>query len=135
LEDFIPRLLENLGGRIDGPMSFRFILQPAMAILFGVLDGLRYAREGRTFLLWGGPTDPVERRAQQSATWKSIGKVFALAVVLDVVYQAWVLQWIYPLEALIVAVVVALIPYFLVRFTVNTFAKRWRNSNSPDRES
>lgn len=131
----MPRLLENLGGRIDGPMSFRFILQPTMAILFGILDGLRYAREGRSFLLWGGPEDPVERRLQHSATWKSIGKVFGLAVVLDVIYQVLLFRWVYPLESLIVAVIVALIPYFLVRFTVNSLAKRWRNPKSSGRES
>lgn len=135
LEDFIPRILENLSGRLDGPMSFRFLMQPAMAVLFGVLNGLRYAREGRSFLLWGGPKDPAERRAQQLATWKSIGKVFAIAIVLDVIYQVWILKGFYPLEALIVAIVVALVPYFLVRFIVNTIAKRWHKPQSLGHDS
>jgi hypothetical protein len=51
MEDLLPRLLENLVDRVDRPMALRFLLQPAMAIFFGIRDGLRFAREGRSFLL------------------------------------------------------------------------------------
>jgi hypothetical protein len=47
--------------------------------------------------------------------WKRVGKVFILAVVLDVVYQLIVLHFVYPGEALIVAFILAIIPYVLLR--------------------
>ncbi len=47
--------------------------------------------------------------------WKRIGKIFILAVVLDVVYQLIVLHFVYPGEALIVAFILAIVPYVLLR--------------------
>jgi hypothetical protein len=47
--------------------------------------------------------------------WTFVGKVFIVAVALDVVYQLIVLQWIYPVETLIVATMLALVPCMVVR--------------------
>lgn len=133
MDDFLTRIWEDLGARIGGPLTLRFILQPTMATLFAIRDGLRFAREGRSFLLWGGPEDPVERQAQLVATWRSIGKVFVLAIVLDGSYQWLVLNWLYPLEALIVAIAVAVMPYLAVRGLVNWLARPKRGSTPPTR--
>ena len=46
MEGILSRLLENLVCRVDRPMALRFLLQPAMAIIFGIRDRLRFAREG-----------------------------------------------------------------------------------------
>lgn len=135
MEDYIARIWEHLGDRIDGPMSLRFFMQPTMAIFFGIRDGLRFAREKRSFLLWGGPKDPAERHAQFVATWRSIGKVFLFAILLDTIYQAFMLHWFYLLEALIVAVVVAVIPYLIVRFLVNYGTRARRRVEPPDQNS
>ena len=52
LFETIARGLENLFGRWGGPMSFRLLLQPAVAIFFAVRAGIRDAREkNRRF--WG----------------------------------------------------------------------------------
>ena len=47
--------------------------------------------------------------------WRIVGKVFLVAVALDIVYQLIVVRWIYPLETLIVATMLALVPCMLVR--------------------
>lgn len=47
--------------------------------------------------------------------WRITGKVFLIAVVLDVVYQLIVFQWIHPIQALIVATLLALVPCMIVR--------------------
>jgi hypothetical protein len=132
MEDILSRLWENLIGRVDRPMALRFVVQPAMAIFFGVRDGLRFAREGRSLLFWSELEDPAERRAQFLATCRSIGKVFVLALILDAVYQGMTVGWFYPLEALIVAIVVALVPYFAVRGSVNWLASRKQRPRPPD---
>ena len=41
-----------------------------------------------------------------------MAKVFCFAIILDIVYQLIVFRWVYPLEALIMAFVLALLPLF-----------------------
>jgi hypothetical protein len=57
--------------------------------------------------------------------WKAIGRVFVLAILMDVIYQLIVVRWIYPLELIIVAISLAVIPYLLIRGPVNRLANWW----------
>ena len=45
--------------------------------------------------------------------WKSVGKVFILAMVLDVIYQLIELRRVYPGEVILVAIVLAILPYLI----------------------
>ncbi len=119
MEDQLTRFVENLVGRVGGPMSLRLVIQPMMAIIFAVLDGRRDAMEGRVPYFWSLFTDPGHRRELLHDGWKSVGKIFIIAVVLDGIYQYVVLHWFYPGEALVVAFVLALVPYLLFRGLVN----------------
>jgi hypothetical protein len=56
--------------------------------------------------------------------WKSIAKIFSLAIILDVIFQIRELQTVYLGEALIVAVLLAILPYFAVRGLVNRLARQ-----------
>jgi len=60
--------------------------------------------------------------------WKSTARVFLLAVIMDVIYQLIVQHWIYPGEVLIVAVLLAIVPYLLIRGPVTRVAERWRRA-------
>jgi len=122
MEDVLARIWENLGGRIGGPLSFRLILQPAMAAFFAIRAGMKDARIGRPAYFWTILTNPDDRRALLHEGWKDVMKVFILALVLDVVYQVIVFGWLYPLEMLIVAVLLACVPYLLIRGPVNRIA-------------
>ena len=106
-------------GRFDGPMHFRLFVQPLMAILFAVRDGHRDAREGRSAYLWTLVSDPAQRRYLLESGWKGIAKVFILAFVLDVVYQFMVWHGLKPLQALLTATILAVIPYIVLRGPVN----------------
>jgi len=118
----LARIIEDLAGRLDGPLHFRFIFQPLMAVFFAIRDGRRDAREGRApFRLF---TRPNQRREVLLSSWKSLGKVFIIAVILDAIYQFLELRWFYPGEALLVALILAVLPYFLLRGTVNYFSRR-----------
>jgi hypothetical protein len=46
--------------------------------------------------------------------------------VLDAVYQYIALRWFYPGEAVLVAIILAIIPYLLVRGPVDRIARRSR---------
>jgi uncharacterized membrane protein len=113
----------DLTGRIGGPMSFRLLLQPAMAMIFAIRDGLKDAREGRPAYFYSLFTQPENRRRELREGFKAVSRVFGLAIVMDLIYQVIVFRWFYPLEALIVAFVLALLPYILLRGPVNRIAR------------
>jgi hypothetical protein len=120
MDPVIARVVGNLVARVTGPMHFRLLLQPGMAIFFAIRDGLKDARECRPPYFWGLFTDKGEREAMAKNGWKSVGKVFILAIVLDVVYQLIEHRWtVYPGEAVLVALVLAIVPYLLIRGPVN----------------
>lgn len=131
MEDLFSRFLDGLVGRVGGPMTFRLILQPTMATLLAVRAGLKDAREGRPAYFWTVITDPAQRAELLREGWKSIARVFSLAMIMDLVYQLVVQYWIYPLETLVVAIVLAVVPYVLIRGPVNRLARRWRRPSEP----
>jgi hypothetical protein len=59
-----------------------------------------------------------------SDAWTSVGKVFVLAVLLDIAYQVIVARFVYPVEVLIVAFLRAIVPYVLLRGLVTRLAGR-----------
>jgi len=127
MRDMILRALTNLAAKVGGPMTFRIILQPLMASLFAIRDGLKDAREDRPPYLWTLITDPSQRVDLIRQGWKAVGRVFILAIVMDVIYQLIVVGWIYPLETLMVAILLAVIPYLLIRGPVNRLVRSRQN--------
>lgn len=118
-------------GRFDGPLHFRLFVQPLMAILFAVRDGSRDAREGRGAYLWSIATDPRQRGYLLQSGWKGISKIFILAYVLDVIYQFVEWHGLKPLEALLTAIVLAVIPYSVLRGPVNRLLRPHPSRKSP----
>jgi hypothetical protein len=118
------RVGTQLLARVSGPMKFRLVLQPAMAAFFAIRSGLADARAGKTPYFWCLLSDPAQREDMIKDGWKSVGRVFILALVLDVVYQIIVLRFIYPGEALIVAFLLAILPYLSLRGSVTRLARR-----------
>ena len=115
MEDMWTRIAADLIARVSGPMKFRLVLQPIMASIFAIKAGLHDARAGQPPYFWSLFTDPAHRVGMLEDGWKSVGKVFVLALVLDVVYQIIVMRFVYPGEALITAVLLAIVPYLTLR--------------------
>lgn len=111
--------MEGLMVRIDGPMSFRLFVQPLVALFFGIRDGRSDARAGAPPYFWAMATNGDHRRDMLKGGWKSIGKVFILAVVLDLIFQYLTFSAFHFLGALVAGVVLALVPYLLLRSIVN----------------
>lgn len=126
MRDMLMRALVNIADRVGGPMTFRLILQPTMAALFAFRDGLRDARTGRPPYFWKILTNPGRRGDLLREGWKSIARVFFLAIIMDVIYQLMVVRWIYPLELILVAILLAVVPYLLIRGPVNRIVRRLR---------
>jgi len=109
--------------RFDGPLHFRLIMQPLMAVALAVRDGSRDARAGRGAYFWTVLTDPAQRGYLLADGWKGISRVFILAYVLDVIYQ--VIEWhgLKAFEAFLTAVILAVIPYALLRGPINRLVR------------
>ena len=129
MEEALGRAWDHLFGRLDGPMSLRLIIQPVVATFLAIRAGWADAREGRAIHFWTLAREPAQTRAMLRNLWRIAGKIFFVALALDVVYQLIVLHWVYPVETLIVATMLALIPCMVVRAIGNrmvTMAHRRR---------
>ena len=58
------------------------------------------------------------------------GKIFILAIIIDLVEQLIFFRYSYPGEALLVAFILAFIPYLLIRGIVNRIARGKRSGAS-----
>jgi hypothetical protein len=124
MDDIWSRFAQHMIDRVSGPMKFRLVLQPIMAAIFAIRSGLRDARSGKPPYFWTIATDPAARAELIKDGWKSIGKVFMVALLLDCVYQIVELHFVYPLEAAVVAFVLAIIPYLVLRGFVTRLTSR-----------
>lgn len=117
---------QEIAARPSGPFAFRFYLQPAMAIFFAIRDGRRDARAGLPAYGWSlfAEHDPAKRNALLREAWHAVAKIFLLALAIDVIYELIVLRGLRPLQSLLIAVVLALVPYLLLRGPVNRLARR-----------
>jgi hypothetical protein len=122
MEEMLQRLWDHLIGRFTGPMNFRLILQPLASSAYAIWSGIKDARAGRPAFLWTAVSDPGQRRALLRSGWKDVRIVFTLAVVLDAVYQLIQLHAVHLLELLIVAPILAFVPYILLRGPVTRIA-------------
>ena len=122
----LERILENLIARLDGPLHFRFVFQPLMATILGVIDGVKDARAGKPAYFWAVLFTHKSRGELVKKGWRSVGKIFILAIILDSIYQMEVHSTIYAGELLIVAFTLAIVPYLIVRGPVNRIVRLFR---------
>jgi len=125
------RLWHNLVEEPSGPMRFRFILQPLMAAIVAIRDGRKDARTGHSPYFWTVLRKPQERVARLREGLNATARIFLLGIAMDAIYQVIVLKRFYPIEALIIALLLAFVPYLLIRGPVARIARRV----TPDRIS
>jgi hypothetical protein len=124
MDEMWTRVGSQLIARVSGPMKFRLVLQPCMAAFFAIRAGLADAKAGKPPYFWGLLSDQGQRVGMLKDGWKSVGRVFILALVLDAVYQIIVMRFVYPGEMIIVAFVLAIVPYLIVRGLVTRLARK-----------
>jgi hypothetical protein len=125
MDDLMTRFWTDLMGRATGPMMFRFILQPLVAIFYAYRDGLHDARAGRPAYLHTILTEPTERKELLAEGLKAVSRVIGLGVVMDTIYQIIVFGRIHPLQLIVIVLFLAFVPYLLFRGPFNRLA-RWR---------
>ena len=136
IQDVATRQWNDLLARPSGPLGFRFILQPAMAAIAAIRAGLVDARTGRSPYFFTILTNPAERSARVREGLAATSRIFLLGLGMDAIYQFIVLKKFYPVEALIIAFVLAVVPYFIIRGPVARIARWWnkRHHAQPTRQ-
>ncbi len=67
-----------------------------------------------------------ERGARLREALNATAKIILLGIAMDTVYQALMLEIFHPGEALIVALLLALVPYVVMRGMIARIAGKWR---------
>jgi hypothetical protein len=119
------RLWQNLFERPGGPMVFRFFLQPTMAAIAAWRDGIADARTGRSPFFVGALADPTQRTARLNEALVATARIILLGLVMDAIYQAIEFKTFHPVEAVIIALLLAFVPYVLLRGLIARAARRW----------
>src|SRR5271163_3816354 len=116
------RVWHDLLERPSHLFRFRFILQPVMAGIAALHDGIADAKNGRAPYLWALVTRSSHWFGLLEEGVISTARVLLLGLVIDTIYQFIVLRAFYPAEAAIVAIALAFIPYLLLRGPIARFA-------------
>ena len=115
---FSRAFFEDLPKRLTGPGRFRFVLQPTIAILLGIRDGLLDARTGRPAYLYS----LLFFRGRRELFWSGFNSVMNLmlmGILLDSIAQWLILGASYPGAAIVIGPVLITIPYALARAVAN----------------
>ena len=125
MDDLLTRFWTDLIGRASGPMTFRFFLQPIMAMLYAIRDGVHDAHAARSPYFWTICTQQGKRGPLLREGLHAVLRVILLGVAMDGIYQVLVFGRIYPGELIVVVLLLAFVPYVLFRGPANRLAALW----------
>jgi hypothetical protein len=124
------RIWRDIAERPGGPMSFRFLLQPTMAFIAALHDGIQDARTHRTPYLRAILREPAQRNDRLCEGLFATARIILLGLGMDAIYQWRVLGTFYPGEALVITFLLAVVPYLLLRGPVSLIARRLDHPSS-----
>jgi hypothetical protein len=125
----------QLIARPSGPLGFRFILQPLTAIAFAIRDGIKDARHERSPYFWTIQHDQAQRMALLKEGLRSISRLLIVTALVDVIYQIIVFHGLHPLETVVITLVLAFLPYLILRGPVQRIAKSMMQRNAAHHET
>ncbi len=114
-----------LVGRATGPLHLRLVIQPMMAAFLAMHAGARDARDGRPPFGWALLVGNGQRSDLVRDAWNDVAVLFLAAFVIDALYQVIEFHWVYLVQSLVVAALLALPTYLLVRGPTNRVLRRW----------
>jgi hypothetical protein len=127
MDELWMRIADNLSDRVSGPMRLRFARQPVMATLLAIGSGSKNAKTGKPPYFWSltfHPYDPSRRGGMIKDGWQSIWKLCFVVLALDLIYQFMALPSFYLRQAIIVAFLLVIAPYLILRGAVARLASR-----------
>ena len=118
--------LEDIPKRLTGPGRFRFVMQPLMAIILGILNGRADAHAERPPYLYAVLFHPNLRTELMKSAFQTVINLVLMGILLDVIFQRIILGVAYPGAALVVGPALIILPYTLARALSNRVARRTR---------
>jgi hypothetical protein len=122
--DLLQRLWTELVARPSGPMAFRFLLQPTVAAILAIRDGMKDARAGRPPYFHTILHDPVQRWPRLREGFGAVGRMIGLGIAMEAIYQWRVIGGFRPLEMAVVVLLLCFIPYLLIRGPADRIDRR-----------
>jgi hypothetical protein len=116
---FSQAFFEDIPKRLTGPGRFRFVLQPLVALLLGIRDGMIDARAGRPPYLYNLLFYQGQRRELLRSSFDTVINLILMGILLDSIVQWLILGASYPGAALVIGPVLITIPYVLARALTN----------------
>jgi hypothetical protein len=113
--DLVTQFWEELIARPSGPLAFRFLVQPAMAAIYGVRDGIKDGKSHRVPYLKAILTDYEARRPRLREGIHAVSRIMILGAIMDVAYQLMVFRALRPVETVVVVLGLCFLPYLVVR--------------------
>jgi hypothetical protein len=107
-----------------GPGLFRIFVQPTVAILLGVIHGLRDRRAGQPVYVVGLIRVPAHRWRRLGEGARSVAVPFAVALVAAYTFQYIVRGRIFVSYGLVYAILFVLLPYLTARGVAHRIARR-----------
>ena len=111
--------IEDIPKRLAGPGRFRFLLQPLIATILGIRNGLADARAGRPPYLWGMLFHRHLRSELARTGLATVANLLLMGILMDSVFQWIILGVSYPGAALVVGPVLIMAPYAIARALSN----------------
>lgn len=124
------RIWQDIADRPGGPMTFRFVLQPTMATIAAWHDGMQDARLGRSPYFWTVLSNPAKRVGRLREGLIAVSRIILLGFAMDAIYQWRTLGTFYPGEAVIITLLLAVFPYFILRGPIARVAHWWFARNN-----
>lgn len=125
------RFWSDIFARASGPMTFRFYLQPTMAAIAALHDGIQDTRRGHKAFFWTALWDRTLQAGRLREGLSSTARIVLLGLSMDAIYQFKVLHRFYPVEAVFMAILLAVVPYFIFRWIVEGVSRWWLARKHP----
>jgi hypothetical protein len=116
--------MADIPKRITGPGRFRFILQPLIAMILGIRSGIADARAGLPPYVWGVLFHGKVRSKLVMRGFETILNLVLMGILMDAIFQWFILGISYPGAALVVGPMLIAGPYAIARAWSNRLAGR-----------
>jgi hypothetical protein len=116
---FTQEFVDDIPRRLAGPGRMRFVVQPTVAFVLGIVAGRRDSRAGRAPFLLALILGKGSRRELMGSAARDTVNLVLMGVLLDAVSQWLILGMVHPGVALVVGPVLISGPYMVARALAN----------------
>jgi hypothetical protein len=118
------QIVNNIIATITGPLGFRFILQPTVAILLAIRDGRIDAQLKKAPFLFDSITNPTHRRTNIRSALRSILTSIIVGIITDAIAQHLIFHQVRIVSAVFVGCIVISLPYLIMRGLTNRICSK-----------